>query len=128
MTYNKKSDSGTSHEVQQLGEIMKARFIAPVLTFCVALPLYAANTTPTPVAQAPTQTTVKQKINLNTADISALTGSVKGIGKKRAEAIIAYRDSHQGFKAIEELAEVKGIGQHFILANREKLSEVFEIK
>lgn len=56
-----------------------------------------------------------------------LTGSIKGIGKKRAEAIIAYRKSHHGFKSLEELAEVKGLGQRFMAVNRDKLNQVFTL-
>ncbi|HAT9933855.1 TPA: helix-hairpin-helix domain-containing protein, partial [Legionella pneumophila subsp. pneumophila] len=41
--------------------------------------------------------------------------------------IIAYRENHQGFKSLEELAEVKGIGQRFVDKNREKLKEIFVI-
>jgi|SRR5580704_1048044 competence protein ComEA len=70
---------------------------------------------------------VKSKIDLNTAGLSALTGSFKGIGKKRAAAIIAYRESHHGFKSIEELASVKGFGQHFLEVNKNKLKEVFTV-
>ncbi|RUR11928.1 helix-hairpin-helix domain-containing protein [Legionella sp. km772] len=93
---------------------MKARFIAILLSFFViSLSLQAA-----PAAAESSNTPLK--IDLNKADLKILTGSFKGIGKKRAEAIIAYRDSHQGFKSIEELAEVKGLGQHFMESNREK--------
>jgi competence protein ComEA len=105
---------------------MKAKFIAVALSlFVVTLPTHA-NATPekTPVKQA---AVVSNKIDLNKADVSSLIGSIKGIGKKRAEAIIAYRDSHQGFKSIEELAEVKGLGQRFVKTNHEKLDEVFVI-
>lgn len=112
---------------------MKARIIAVLLSFfVVSLPVQAESvpkkTTPvkaTPVEQAPT---VSNKIDLNKADVNTLTGSFKGIGKKRAEAIIAYRDSHSGFKSIEEFAEIKGFGQHFVEVNREKLAEVFVVK
>ena len=105
---------------------MKAKFIAVVLSLCVvAIPVQAVSNPKIPPA---TKTeTVSNKIDLNKADLSTLTGSFKGIGKKRAEAIIAYRDSHHGFKSLEELAEVKGFGQHFIEVNREKLKEVFII-
>lgn len=99
---------------------MKAKIIALALSLCVsALPLTAFS--------APPSITVNNKIDLNKVDAKALTGSFRGIGKKRAEAIIAYRDSHHGFKAIEELAEVKGFGQKFLDTNKDKLKEVFVI-
>lgn len=104
---------------------MKARFIAIFLSFFViTLTAYAVSEPQNPPVK---QVVIKGKINLNTADLSSLIGSFKGIGKKRAEAIIAYRESHQGFKSLEELTEVKGLGQRFVDTNREKLKEVFVI-
>lgn len=104
---------------------MKARFIAVLLSlFVVILPAHAIGTPKTPPEK---QTVATDKIDLNHADLSTLTGSYKGIGKKRAEAIIAYRESHQGFKSLEELAEVKGFGQRFVEKNREQLKETFVI-
>jgi len=104
---------------------MKTKIIAAALSLFVAtLPVHASTPKLIP---AKLTTPVGNKIDLNNADLSSLIGSVKGVGKKRAEAIIAYRESHHGFKSIEELAEVKGLGQHFVTVNREKLNEVFVI-
>lgn len=101
---------------------MKARIIAILLSFFVmSLPLHAAQPTPQPSKST-------ARIDLNTVDVTKLTGSFKGIGQKRAEAIIAYRDSHKGFKSIEELAEVKGLGQKFMEKNREKLNETYVVE
>lgn len=47
-------------------------------------------------------------VNLNKADVSRLT-SLPGIGEARAEAIIAYREAHGGFTAIEDIMKVSGI-------------------
>jgi competence protein ComEA len=105
---------------------MKARFIAVLLSlFVVTIPVQANSSIKIPPEKQ--VLAVSNKIDLNKADLSTLTGSFKGIGKKRAEAIIAYRDSHKGFKSLEELAEVKGFGQHFVEVNRDKLKEVFII-
>lgn len=48
-------------------------------------------------------------VNLNFADKLTLE-SVKGIGPKKAEAIIQYRKEHGPFKTVEELDNVKGFG------------------
>lgn len=39
---------------------------------------------------------------------------VKGIGEKKAEKIIAYRDEHGKFSSIDELKNVKGIGDKIV--------------
>lgn len=49
------------------------------------------------------------KININTATKDQLT-QLSGIGDKRADDIIAYREQHGGFKSIDELKNVSGIG------------------
>lgn len=47
-------------------------------------------------------------ININTATAQQLT-TVKGIGPKRAAAIIAFREQHGQFKSVQELTGVKGL-------------------
>ncbi len=49
------------------------------------------------------------KININKASLVELEG-LKGIGKKKALAILEYREKNGGFKNIEELIQIKGIG------------------
>jgi competence protein ComEA len=105
---------------------MNANSIATLLSlFVLSASAYAA--VPNPPSTNSKPPLVLHKIDINSADARALTGSVKGIGKKRAEAIIAYRQSHHGFKSLEELAEVKGFGPRFVTKNRIKLNEVFTV-
>lgn len=59
-------------------------------------------------------------VDINSADANSFT-SLKGIGSKKAEAIVAYRDSNGCFSNIEELAKVKGIGSKTIAKNKEDL-------
>ncbi len=53
--------------------------------------------------------TGEQRININTAE-SWLLQALPGIGETKAEAIIAYRESHGLFRDVDELTEVEGIG------------------
>ena len=48
------------------------------------------------------------RININTADEAQLT-TLTGIGATRAQAIIAYREEHGPFAAIEDIMNVQGI-------------------
>ncbi|UEX91068.1 helix-hairpin-helix domain-containing protein [Staphylococcus ratti] len=52
----------------------------------------------------------QQPINLNLAKESDLV-EVPGIGPSKAQAIIMYRDEKGAFKSVEDLKEVKGIGE-----------------
>lgn len=67
------------------------------------------------VAQGMTQeSTVTEeetdKININTADTIQLQ-TLNGIGEKKAELIIQYREENGSFQTIEELKNVSGIGE-----------------
>lgn len=59
-----------------------------------------------------------EKINLNTADSYELQ-RLPGIGEKRAEDIIAYREEHGPFQTVDELDEVSGIGSGILEGLRE---------
>lgn len=48
------------------------------------------------------------KLDINKATIEELC-TLKGIGEKRAESIIKYREDNGGFKSINELMNVSGI-------------------
>ncbi len=55
-------------------------------------------------------------ININQASENELL-LLKGIGKKRAHAIILYRNSNGKFNDVKELLQVKGIGEKFLETN-----------
>ncbi|MDF2881561.1 MAG: hypothetical protein K0R54_2118 [Clostridiaceae bacterium] len=59
----------------------------------------------------------KQKININTADKNELM-SIRGIGNKKADLIIAYRP----YKSIWDLSKIDGISEDFIKNIEEEVS------
>lgn len=61
-------------------------------------------------------------INLNTADAETLQRELSGVGAVKAQAIVAYRDTHGDFASVDELLEVKGIGEALLERNRDKLT------
>lgn len=56
-------------------------------------------------------------VNINTADAQTLSKNIKGIGLKKAQAIVAYREKNGSFKKIEDLKKVKGIGDKLLEKN-----------
>lgn len=60
-------------------------------------------------------------LNINNASIEQLE-MIKGIGAKKAQAIIEYRLQHGSFAKVEDLTKVKGIGSKFVAKNRTWMS------
>ena len=58
------------------------------------------------------------KVNLNTADQSTLE-TLPGVGPRTAELIIEYRTEAGGFTRVEDLMNVRGIGERTFLRLRE---------
>ena len=56
-------------------------------------------------------------VNINTANAQSLSKNIKGVGQKKAEAIIAYREKHGKFSKVEDLTKVKGIGNKLLQKN-----------
>ena len=59
-------------------------------------------------------TPAKAAINLNTATIDQLD-DLPGIGRSTAQRILEYRQKHGDFQKIEQLMNVKGIGEKSFL-------------
>ena len=60
-------------------------------------------------------------VNLNTASAADLE-ALPGIGKSTAQRIVEYRQKSGGFKKIEELMNVKGIGEKSFLKIKSRLT------
>ena len=60
------------------------------------------------------------KISLNQANLQQLQ-MLSGVGEKKAQAIMEYRQKHGGFKTIDELMNIKGIGPKLLEKNKSKL-------
>jgi competence protein ComEA len=61
------------------------------------------------------------KVNINTADATAIAETLNGVGEAKAEAIVAYRTENGPFKSADQLAEVKGIGLKTVEKNRDRI-------
>ena len=94
----------------------------------VVVPSYPLGVQPR-IATTPIQNSINSsprlgeqvKVNLNTATAQELSAKLEGIGAKKAQAIVAYRSKQGGFKHIQELKNVKGIGEKIYTRNVSKL-------
>jgi competence protein ComEA len=77
---------------------MKSLLMALFATFC------AVNVMATPV-------------NINTADAKTISDALSGIGPKKAEVIVKYREKEGKFISAEDLAKVPGIGEKTVQKN-----------
>jgi len=68
------------------------RILALIFFFSVAVVLHA------------------EPVNINSATVSELAENLKGVGPKKAQAIVNYREENGPFFSAEELMNVKGIG------------------
>jgi competence protein ComEA len=73
-----------------------------------------------PVAGGGATAAAPAQIHLSTATAEQLD-EVDGIGPTLAERIIEYRDAHGGFRSLQELSEVEGIGEKRLATLREAL-------
>ncbi|WNO11728.1 ComEA family DNA-binding protein [Teredinibacter sp. KSP-S5-2] len=70
-----------------------------------------------PKSSSPAEISI-QKVSINKADAETLAASLKGIGLKKAQAIVEWREANGKFTSIDQLTEVKGIGESTIKKNR----------
>lgn len=66
-------------------------------------------------------------IDINSANAETLAAALSGVGLVKAQEIVRYRETYGDFVAIEELAEVKGIGPALVERNRHRLQPLRKI-
>jgi competence protein ComEA len=90
---------------------MSRALFATVMVLC----LWAAGATASPQnPPAKPAAAAASVVNLNTATATQIA-TLPGIGEKAAQRIIEYREKNGGFKKVEDLMNVKGIGEKSFL-------------
>lgn len=87
-----------------------AAALAPAETLATDMP---GGTPPAPTGMA--------RININTASVAQLQ-RLPRIGPKTAQRILAYREVHGGFRRVEELLRVRGIGPKTLAGLQEQVT------
>lgn len=85
-------------------------------------PAFAADQVPAAKAEKveKAENKAQTRVSLNKAGVSELAG-LKGVGEKKAKAIVAYREQHGPFTTVDDLVNVKGIGEKTVAANKARL-------
>lgn len=83
-------------------------FTLPVFAQAVEQPTYEQNLIEKPIVQ---------KVNINQADAEEFV-QLKGIGEKKAQAIVEYRKLNGTYNSLDDLLKVKGIGKKILLNNK----------
>ena len=91
--------------IKSLNSFVYLFAFALILTIQTATPAYAA-----------------EVVDINRADAETMIANWKGIGEKKARAIISYRKKNGPFKSIDDLLNVKGIGEGLIKKNKRYMS------
>ena len=94
----------------------KAIPVIAVLLALVSLPLHAQlpelecpNVIPPSPEASKLATYISYPVNLNTATFEELT-AIQGIGDQRAAAILAYREQIGKYTSVEQIKDIRGIG------------------
>lgn len=103
---------------------MKKQFKSVLLVFLLALSYASINIGWADTTQA-TQTTPQStlnSVNINTATAAEIAAKLTGIGSAKAQLIVDYRTKHGDFVSIEELTQVKGIGEKLLAKNKARIA------
>ena len=62
-----------------------------------------------------------EPVNINKATAKEIAASLNGVGEKKAQEIVKYREANGDFKSKDDLRNVKGIGDKTIAKNKKNI-------
>ncbi|ELY6343453.1 helix-hairpin-helix domain-containing protein [Cronobacter muytjensii] len=76
-----------------------------------------------PAAAAPQARpeTLEETVSINTATADELAQAMNGVGKKKAQSIVSYREEYGPFKSLEDLKQVPGMGNSLVERNLSRI-------
>ncbi|KUI99758.1 helix-hairpin-helix domain-containing protein [Vibrio sp. MEBiC08052] len=98
--------------------MFKILLLSVLSVVCLPLPtVYAADKPVSAAVEQPVNV-----VNINSATAEEVAAILSGIGLKKAQALVNYREEHGPFTQIEDVTAVKGIGMSLIEKNRSRIS------
>lgn len=71
--------------------------------------------------EAVSEVEIAVTVDINNADAETLADVLVGVGLKKAQAIISYREEHGPFSTKEDLLKVRGIGEELLARNQDRI-------
>lgn len=88
----------------------------------LAAPASGKAAAPQSVAAAGTETVAEsERVSINSASAEELAHMLNGIGVKKAQSIVSYREQHGAFKSVDDLRAVPGMGNALVERNLPRL-------
>lgn len=100
---------------------LKAVSIAFLVSLVCVVTSVSAETAVSVDTNTTSQAVLSDSVNINTDSAEVLALGLKGIGVKRAQAIVAYREANGPFIEASQLQEVKGIGASIVQQNLDRI-------
>lgn len=86
----------------------------------IVVPKFGEEAEEIPAGATSKEASKEGKVNINTATVEELK-TLKGVGEKKAEAIIEYRKKNGSFQTKEDLMKVRGIGKKLFESFQERI-------
>lgn len=97
--------------------------IPTLLCMALALPVIGFSAQASAVNAKPVASLAQkvEVISINSANAAAIAEAMRGVGYKKAQAIVEWRKKNGRFTSLEQLLEIKGIGEKTLAANRSRI-------
>lgn len=96
--------------------------IAFALAIGLTMPVLAATTAPEEASSTAKAALVEkgadgEQVSINSASAQELAAAMSGVGLKKAESIVSYREKYGPFTGVDQLKEVPGLGNTLVERN-----------
>ncbi|WP_428945429.1 helix-hairpin-helix domain-containing protein [Pantoea sp. FN060301] len=103
--------------------ILSAAFLALAVGLMTGISVHAEPTALSGETKATAQTAAvtQGQVSINQASAEELAAALNGVGLKKAEAIVSYREQYGPFTEVTQLKEVPGLGNALVERNLTRL-------
>lgn len=101
---------------------MKTSFKSAALALALGMSVGIAPAWAQPESSVQATASTAEKVSINQASAQELASAMSGIGLKKAQAIVEWREQYGAFSSVDELSDVPGIGHSLVERNIERIT------